>query len=83
MRKWDRENQRYREVRELFAEYRQKVENGETISWSQFDGRLTAICSPVGDYQQAKKYAKSAGFTYPEVFEQYKAAGYDCAEQRI
>ena len=79
MRKRDRENQRYREVRELFAEYRQRMKNGENISWSQFDGRLNTICSPVGDYQQAKKYAISAGYVYPDVFKEY-ARALPCAE---
>ena len=79
MRNQDRENQRCRSVRELFAEYRQRMENGEIISWSQFDGRLTAICSPVGDYQQAKQYVISAGYAYPDVFKEY-ARAFPCTE---
>ena len=79
MRKRDRENQIHREVRELFAQYRQKMKNGESISWSQFDSKLKTICSAVGDYQQVKKYAISAGYGYPDVFIEY-ARAYPCAE---
>ena len=45
IRKRDRENLIHREVNELFAEYRQKMKNGDYISWHEFDSRLKAICS--------------------------------------
>ena len=80
LRKYERQERNQREVNDLFAEYNEKLKNNTSVSWSAFDARLKSICSSVGDYQQAKSYAKSAGFRYPEVFEQYRAAGYDCAE---
>ncbi len=84
LRKYEKQERIQREVNNLFAEYDGKLENNEDINWSKFDRQLTSICSPVTfDYQQAKPYARSAGLKYPEVFEQYKAAGYDCAEYRI
>ena len=79
MRKRDRENRIQREVKALFAEYRQKMENEDDISWSEFDSRLKAICSSSGDYQAAKKYAVSAGYAYVDVLREY-AKEYGCAE---
>ena len=79
IRKRDRENLIQREVNELFAEYRQKMKNGDYISWHEFDSRLKAICSSSGDYQAAKKYAVSAGYAYVDVLKEY-AKKYGCAE---
>ena len=79
MRKRDGENRIQREVNALFAEYRQKMENEDDISWSEFDSRLKTICSSTGDYQEAKRYAVSTVFAYVDVLSEY-AKEYGCAE---